>query len=235
VPKLAQRFRVIVPDLPGSGESEKPATFRYDREGFADVLCDLMAGLDVSRAHIVGHSFGGAVALALASDHPERVLRLALINSLSYPFQPPLSVRLALAPLIGSLLFKQLYTRPVFHAYCRNNLFAPGFAYDRATVDAYYDAFKTPDAREAAFQTLPATRDMTSLGPKISKVRAPTLVLWGESDAMLPIQLAMRLAREIQHARLETLPDIGHSPAEENPTRTAELLLRHFEPGSETR
>jgi pimeloyl-ACP methyl ester carboxylesterase len=123
----------------------------------------------------------------------------------------------------------------VFHSYFRNSVFAPGFAYDRKAVDAYYDAFKTADAREAAYRVLPNTTDLTSLVPKIGRVRAPTLVVWGESDPMFPVALGMRLARDLQHARLETIPGVGHAPPEESPARTAELLLRHFDSPSEAR
>ena len=235
VADLAARFRVIIPDLPGFGDSEKPAVFRYDREGYADVLCDLMAGLDVPRAHVAGHSYGGSVALVLAADHPERVDRLALINTLAYPFALPWSGRVALTPVIGGFLFKQLYTRGLFHSYFRNSVFAPGFAYDRKTVDAYYDAFRTADAREAAYQLLPTIGDVTSLIPKIAKVRAASLVVWGESDPLFPISLGTRLARDLQAARFETIPGVGHAPPEESPARTAELLIRHFESTHEKR
>ncbi len=229
VPFLAPRFRLIALDFPGFGDSEKPASFRYDREGFAETVCDVMAGLDISRAHVAGHSLGGAVALVLAADHPERVDRLAVINAISYPYTPPFGARAALAPVVGALWFKQLLTRPMFRAYFRNHVYAPGATIDMATVDAYYDAFKTADAREAAWQALPSTSDLTSLGPKIPKVRAPTVILWGESDPTLPLSLALRLAREIPGSRLETLPGVGHAPPEESPSRTAEILARHFE------
>ena len=63
IPGLAKHFRVIAPDLPGFGESERPAEFRYEREGYAEVVRDLIAGLDIPRAHIAGHSMGGAIAL----------------------------------------------------------------------------------------------------------------------------------------------------------------------------
>lgn len=228
VPHLVDHFRLIAVDFPGFGDSEKPASFRYNREGFAETVCDVMAGLDVPRAHVAGHSYGGAVALVLAADHPERVDRLAVIDTLSYPYTLPFGTRAALAPVIGTLWFKHLYTRAVFRAYFRNNVYAPGARFDLAAVDAYYNAFRTADAREAAWQVLPSVRDVTSLGPKIPRVRAPTVIVWGEADPMLPLALALRLAREIPGARLETLPGIGHAPPEENPARTAEILIRHF-------
>src|SRR5262249_44834636 len=81
IPALAKRFRVIAPDLPGFGESEHPRDFPYDREGFSETVCNLLAGLEIPRAFVTGHSLGGAIALVLSADHPERVERLAVINT----------------------------------------------------------------------------------------------------------------------------------------------------------
>jgi pimeloyl-ACP methyl ester carboxylesterase len=228
MPGLAKHFRVIAPDLPGFGESERPYEFRYEREGYAETVRDLLAGLDIPRAHVAGHSMGGAVAIVLAADHPECVDRLALINTVSYPFDVPLKGRLPLLPVVGPLLFKHLYTRALFHDYFKSNVFAPGFKYDKAAVDAYYRAFDPPDARDAAYRVLHSTVDLASLGPKIPKVRAPTLVLWGELDPMFPVSFGQRLGREIPNARVETLAGCGHAPPEEMPERTVEILTRHF-------
>ena len=201
---------------------------RYDRVGYAEALSGRLAGLDGPRAHVAGPSGGGAVAVGGAADHPERVSRLALIASVSYPFELPLSGKVATAPIVGPLVFRHLYTRPLFHRFFKNTLYAPGFAYDRAEVDRFYDAFNSPDARDAASRVFPHTNDVWSLGPKIPKVRAPTLVLWGERDALFPVSFGARLVREIDGARMETFPNCGHSPAEEAPERTADLLIRHF-------
>jgi pimeloyl-ACP methyl ester carboxylesterase len=228
LPGLLRSFRVIAPDLPGFGESERPRDFPYHREGYAETLCDLLAGLDVGPVNVAGHSLGGAISLVLAADHPERVAKLALINSVSYPFELPFKARIPQLPVLGEFVFKRLYNRALMHDYFTRNVFAPGFKYDRASVDGYYRAFDPPDARDAAYRVLHTTLDMASLGPKIPKVRAPTLVLWGELDPMFPVALGARLAREIPGARFETVPGSGHSPPEEAPEKTVELLTRHF-------
>lgn len=227
-PALAAKHRVIAIDLPGFGASERPRDWPYTREAFSEVVRDLLAGLDIPRAHIAGHSLGGAVAATLAADFPEVVDRLAIINALAYPFDLPLKGRIPLVPILGPFVFKRLYNRALFHDYFKSNVFAPGFAYDRAMVDAYYDAFNTPESREAAYRVLPQTVDLASMQPRYGRIRAPTLVLWGELDPMFPVSFAQRLAKDIPSARVETLPGCGHAPPEEMPARTAEILLRHF-------
>ena len=225
---LADHFRVVIPDLPGAGASEKPGAFRYDREGLTEAVCDLLAVLRIARAHVAGHAFGGAVALTLAADYPDRVDRLAVLDTLAYRAHPSSADRLSLAPVVGPFAFRRLSLRRVFHAHVRDHRYAPGFAYDRAAVDAYFEAFITPDGFDAAYRLLPATLDTSSLAPKLPKVTAPTLVIWGESDLAAPLVYGRRLARDLANARLESVAGAGHAVMEENPARTVELLVRHF-------
>src|SRR5689334_25405900 len=87
IASLCSDFRLIAPDLPGFGESEKPpaSRFPYGVDAFSEAICDLYAALEVGRAAVVGHALGGGVALALAARHPELVSRLVLIDALCYP------------------------------------------------------------------------------------------------------------------------------------------------------
>src|SRR5690348_16775638 len=80
-PSMAERFRVIAPDLPGFGESEKPPASRYEYgfDAFADSLADVVAALDLGRVSVCGHGLGGSVALTLAAKYPDIVDRLVLV------------------------------------------------------------------------------------------------------------------------------------------------------------
>lgn len=229
VGRLARHFRVIVPDLPGFGASERPTRYSFTREALADTLCDLLAGVGAPRAHVVGHQLGGTVALTMAADHPEVVDRLVLINAVAFDVKMPWRSRVPLLPVVGSFLFKQVYGRMMFHGYFERDVFALGFGYDRAVVDAWFDAFDPPEARECAHKALTAAMvDVSALGPRLPKVRAPTAVVWGERDRHYPSQLGYLLAHEIAGARLELVPGAGHTPAEEQPDATADVILRHL-------
>jgi pimeloyl-ACP methyl ester carboxylesterase len=116
LPRLATRFRVIVPDLPGFGESEKPppSRYRYGFEGFSESLIDLLAALGLGRVSLCGHAMGGAVALTLAARHAHIVDRLVLVNPLVYPPRPDALSRIAGVPLLGPLtMCSILDTRPL--------------------------------------------------------------------------------------------------------------------------
>jgi pimeloyl-ACP methyl ester carboxylesterase len=224
---LSQRFRVLVPDLPGFGESEKPspARYAYGIESFAEAIVDMIAGLELGRVSLVGHSLGGAAAITLAAEHPELVEKLVLVNAMSYPFLLDFRSRLPLLPFLGGLIFKQMYGRGGFRRHFRDNVFSPGFAAPLDKIDRYYDVFNTPAARESAHAVLQSSRDTRPIVARIPRITAPTLVVWGRSDRMFPASFGQRLAREIAGARFDVL-DAGHSPNEECPDAFVHALSR---------
>jgi pimeloyl-ACP methyl ester carboxylesterase len=215
---LARSFRVLAPDLPGFGESEKPpsARYAYGVEVFSEAAVDLVAGLGLGRVSIVGHSLGGAAAIALSSDHPELIDKLVLVDAMVYPMRLDFPSKLPLLPVVGGFFFKQLYGRRTFRRFVRDNFYAPGSLMPTERLDRYYALFNTPAARESAHAVLLAVQDARPIIARIPRITAPTLVVWGRHDRMLPPNLSHRLVREIAGARLEML-DTGHAPHEEAP------------------
>jgi pimeloyl-ACP methyl ester carboxylesterase len=227
VEPLASELRVLAPDLPGAGESEKPSPTRYPYgvEAFAEAVVDMVAALGLGRVALVGHGLGGSVALTVAADHPELVERLVLIDALAYGFRLDAPGRLALAPVVGPVVFKQLYGRGTFRRYFRDRVFAPGANVDVARVDRHYDQLVGPAARESAWAVLRSLVDVRPVVARIPRLSTPTLVVWGRDDRIVPAAFGQRLAREIPGARLELL-DCGHAPPEERPSELADALLR---------
>src|SRR4051812_19617868 len=227
---LAERFHVIAPDLPGFGESEKPSPARYPYgiEAHAEAIADLIAAFGVGRASVLGHAMGGAIGLTLAAEHPELVTRLVLEDALSYPVPMSLRARLPLVPVIGGLIFKQLYGRALFRAYFREEVYSTGVSAPLERIDWHYDMFNSPSARESAYAVMRAVLDTRSVVARITRVNAPTLVVWGREDRIYPAQNANRLARELPHAKLEIM-DAAHSPHEEKPREFIALLIEFLE------
>jgi pimeloyl-ACP methyl ester carboxylesterase len=224
---LADRFRILAPDLPGFGESEKPspARYAYGIESFSEAIVDMIAALELGRVSVVGHSLGGAAAITLAAEHPELLERLVLVDAMSYPFRLDLRTRMPTMPLVGGFFFKQLFGRGTFRRYFRDNVFSPGFALPLERIDRYYDQFNTPAGRESAHAVLHAIRDTRPVVARITRITAPTLVIWGRLDRMFPPTFGQKLAREIAGARLDVL-DAGHSPNEERPEEFVRSLTR---------
>ncbi len=221
------KFRFVAPDLPGFGDSEKPGTSRYPYGigAFSEAVADLFGGLEIGRAHVIGHGVGGAVALHLAARRPELVARLVLIDTLCYPSPLHPKLRLAATPLLGGLLFKQLLGRGAFRAFYRDRI---GARVDGQLIDAYYESLDTPAGRGALLATLRATLDTRSVVADSRLVQAPTLVLWGRNDRMVPAGFGRRLAKEIPNAGFE-LVDASHAPHEEEPDEVWRIVSRFLE------
>lgn len=230
IDELAERFHVIAPDLPGFGESEKPspARYAYGIESAAEAVADLIAAFGVGRAHVIGHSMGAAVALTLAAGHPELVQRLVLEDALCYPVPLKLGSRLSLVPVLGGILFKQLFGRAMFRAHMRDRVFRPSARLPMDRIDRHYDLFNTPSARESAHAVMRAIIDTRAVVARLPRVRAPTLVVWGGEDREYPVASANRLAREIHGAKLEIM-DAGHAPHEERPREFVALVTEFME------
>jgi pimeloyl-ACP methyl ester carboxylesterase len=215
---LAQRFHVVAPDLPGFGESEKPppSRYRYDFEAFGESLVDLCAAVGLVRVSLCGHALGGAIALTVAAAHAHLVEKLVLVNPLVYPPRPDSLSRVAAVPLLGPLVFKQLFGRALFRTRFLSHARRGAAGASARRVDHLFDLFDAPAAREAAYATMQAMLDTRPLTASVPRVTTPTLVAWGRAHRASPVEHGRRLARELGGARFEVF-DCGASPAEECP------------------
>lgn len=231
VEALRSEFRLVRPDLPGFGESEKPPAgrFPYDIESFSQAVADLYAGLDLGRSVVVGHGIGGAIAIALAARHPELVSHLVLLDALCHRDSEDFDTRVARIPLLGSLVLRQLTGKRAFRAFFRRTQLSPNSSVSDERIDGYYKSFSTPAARGSALATLRATADTRAIVALTTRIETPTLVLWGRSDRVLPWALGQRLSREIRGAGFEMI-DAAHAPQEERPEEIAALVRRFVRP-----
>lgn len=225
LPRLATRFRVIAPDLPGFGQSEKPpaARYAYGCDAFAESLIDVVAAAGLGRVSVCGIGLGGSIALTLAATHSAIVDKLVLVDSVVYASRADALSRLASLPIVGPFAFKQLYNRAFFRGHFKDRVYAPGARVPWDRVDHLFDVFNAPAAREAAYATMRSGVDTRPLVALLPRVDAPTLVVWGRFDRALPVTHGRRLARELRHARFEVL-ECGGSPPEEAPEAFADVV-----------
>jgi pimeloyl-ACP methyl ester carboxylesterase len=231
IPALAARHEVIALDLPGFGESDRPAGLSLD--DFPRAVVGLMDRLGVERAALVGNSLGGAIAAIVAATAPERVSGLVLIDAAGFNLEPearPLVVRATTswaAPLLGLLPGKRLIVerslREVFH--------------DDALVSeerlAEYLAPAQRPGTFAAMRSLGLSLDAATsrVAETLGRVQAPTLVIWGDDDRWIPLADAERFVAAIAGARKTVVPACGHMPQEEKPAEVARLLLEFVDEG----
>jgi pimeloyl-ACP methyl ester carboxylesterase len=216
----------IAPDLIGFGRSSKAGNLDFTLGGLTDFMEHFTDHLSLEDLHLVGHDWGGAVALAFAQRHPDRVKKLVLFNSvplLSAPFRWHRAARLWRAPLLGELAMgattKWLLAR---------SLRAGGFAVPQARVDAVWEQFDQGTQR-AILRLYRAAdpEDLGQAGMRLDELTLPALIVWGQRDPYLAPELGEAYATRLPNASLERVEDAGHWPWLERPElidRVAQFL-----------
>ena len=226
--ELAKRHDVVALDLPGFGGSDMPADLSFDT--YPPVVLGLLDQLGLTRASLVGNSMGGAVAAAVASEHPERVQRLVLIDSAGLNLAP--KDRPALLRFIGALPVALLEHVPVRRALTRIAM-RQVFFDPRLVTEERFEEYVAPVLRPGAVASISSLlrgprSDSAEFLALLRRIRAPTLVLWGREDRWVPVAQADRFAAAIPGSRLTILAGCGHLPQEERPREVAALLVSFF-------
>jgi pimeloyl-ACP methyl ester carboxylesterase len=220
--RLATEYRVILLDLPGAGLSPPDPTGDYTDSRSLLLIIALMDRLGLARASVVGHSMGGRLAWSLAASHPERVDKLVLVAPDG--FASP-GFEYGRAPELPAALRLMEYALP--RPLLRVNL-APAYADPATLTDAlttrYHDLMLAPGARGAMLARMRQTVLQDPV-PLLGRIQAPTLLVWGEQDAMIPSANAADYIRAMPQATLVSLPGVGHLPHEEAPDRSLEPVL----------
>jgi pimeloyl-ACP methyl ester carboxylesterase len=209
---LARKHRVIRLDLPGSGLSLPDPAADYTDTRSIRLLLALMDHLRLPRVSIAGHSIGGRIAWSFAATHPERLDRLVLVAPDG--FASP-GVEYGRAPEVPNVLgvMRHVLPKPLL----RMNL-KPAYAnlefLDDALLDRYYDLIRAPGARQAMLDRMRQTV-LVDPRPLLAAIRAPTLLVWGERDAMIPFANSNDYLKALPDARLVSFPAAGHLPQEE--------------------
>jgi pimeloyl-ACP methyl ester carboxylesterase len=232
---LSRRYRVHAPDLPGFGSSSKPALGAYNARWFAEIILGLMDQLDISKAHIVGNSMGGRVAIELGLGSPERVGALGLLCPavawLKRGFHP--IVRL-LRPELGlvphgfrrSMVASQFWS--IFHD---RDVIDP--AVGDLMVDEFRRIYHSAGARYAFLASarhiyLEAPLGRDGFYPRLAKLQPPALFVWGGHDSVVPAAFGRHVRRWLPSAEQVTIEACGHVPQVECAVQTSELLLSFF-------
>lgn len=209
---LSRTHRVIRLDLPGSGLSEPDPANGYTDGRSVQLVLALMDQLGVARASFVGHSIGGRIAWTLAARHPGRTERLVLVAPDG--FASP-GFEYGKAAEVPAVLGAMRYVMP--KAVLRMNL-APAYADPAFLTDAlttrYHDLMLAPGGRDAMLKRLEQTV-LTDPVPLLATIAAPTLLVWGEADAMIPVANAQDYLGAVKGSRLVTFAGVGHLPQEE--------------------
>jgi pimeloyl-ACP methyl ester carboxylesterase len=225
LPLARAGFRVIAPDLPGYGYSDKPFDARYTIDAQAYAVLGLMDRLGIDRATIVGASYGGAVAATIALDYPDRVANLVLVGAVTND-QPKkkLLLRLAGVPLLGDIatpLF--LGSRWILRKRTEEVYRRLGYPVDERKLAARHHLLATANTHRAMIRTVRRWR-ADRIERELSLIRQPTLLVWGEEDTHIPVSNAFQLRDAIPNSRLIVFRRCGHLPPTEYPEKFVEVV-----------
>ena len=233
MPGLAEHFTVLAPDLLGHGESAKPVG-DYSLGAFASGLRDLLAKLDIDSVTVVGHSFGGGVAMQLAYQHPELVDRLVLIGSGGLGREVSWILRLLTLP--GAEYLMPLFFPPLV-VDAGNEL---GKAMDErgwsvphlGEMWRAYASLGQAENRRAFVRTIrsvidPGGQTVNASDRLYLAAAMPTLIVWGDDDGIIPVEHAHAAHAAIPHSRLEILEGCGHFPHVQEPDHLV-AVIREF-------
>ncbi|MBF6591330.1 MAG: alpha/beta fold hydrolase [Ktedonobacterales bacterium] len=255
LPSLARHYQVFALDLLGCGGSDKPR-IDYSLWALATYVRHFMDAVDIPQAHIVGHSFGGGLALHLHFQYPERLKRLALIATGGMGTDLSLSLRLCTlpgaSPVIGALLASRQAEHPIARVgrAALNRLWPAALVAARAPTDGAASAaaddealfaseeadilerLRDADARAAFLAMLRGVGNVrgqraTALD-RLHLVRTPVLLIHGRNDATIPVAHGHIASKALAQAQLEVIEQCGHCPHREAPTQVSHLLERFF-------
>lgn len=234
-------WRVACPDLKGFGRSDAPRR-GYDPQTLADEISQLVRNLHVRKAVVVGHDWGGAVALATAFRHPGRVRALVVADSpyRHLDLRRAWHIPLLNLPVLPEVAFRTQARRLVTAALRYGT--TVGEAFPDEVVDEYVEAVRTrPRGWLTYYRTMPRsavraalTDKLRSVAPGLSaprpphRLRVPVRVVWGEHDPVLPLDLARRTAEDLG-GDLDVIEATGHFPHEEDPRAFAGAVLGFLE------
>jgi pimeloyl-ACP methyl ester carboxylesterase len=220
-------FNVIAIDLLGFGYSEKPRWFEYSIEAQARMVSRFMDRIGLGRAIIVGSSYGGAVAATLALDYPERVEKLVLVDSVCNdgPKSHPL-MKLAAFPLVGEALTPFVMDSKRF-AFSRMHSTLDPANHHLITQDRVDSVVRPLAAADAHNSVLETSRHWHAdrIERDAHLIDQQTLIIWGESDSVVPIRDGYSLHDSILNSRFVILPNCGHLPQEEKSDLFCKLVV----------
>lgn len=228
-PALARHYRTIAIDFKGFGRSDKPFDRRYSLFDQADLVERFIEKHKLSNLTLVGHSYGGGVALALAVNYARsgssRISRLILMDPLAYRQDLPLALKVLQVPVLSHLgitvIPPEINTRAALnYAYYDDSKVTweavREYAWPLYSIDGKFAAIR------AAEQIVPPQID--SYTKRYPSIAVPTLIVWCRHDKIVPVVNGWRLKRAIAGSRLTIIKECGHAPQEETPAQTLRAM-----------
>ncbi len=224
--ELAKHHRIYAFDMVGAGRSDKPdADYTFDF--MAQFTRDFMKALDISKASLIGTSAGGGVALTVALNFPKLVDRLVLVGSAGLGKEINFLLRVTTLPGLGKLFSSP--SKSGVAMLCKQAVYDPALITDEI-VEEFYQMATLLGSSEATLNVGRSNFNIwgqfhQSITERLGTIAAPTLIVWGRQDPMVPVTHAQSATKIIPNARLEIIEECGHWSSIEHPQKFNQLVL----------
>jgi len=226
LPRLAPCYTAIAPDVVGFGYTERPKGFSYTLDNWVGHITAFMDALGIEKAHFVGNSFGGAISLALAARHPDRVDKFVLMGAagLPFPITPGLEAVWGYSPSLDAMA--------ELMGYFAHN---PALA-SPEIVESRYRASIRPGYQEAFAAMFSASRQakldaLATPEDAIRDIRSEALIIHGREDRVVPYEVSLQMHRLMPKSQLHLFGECGHWTQVEKTAEFCGLLLNFFSAG----
>jgi pimeloyl-ACP methyl ester carboxylesterase len=234
VQRLGGHYRIITLDLPGHGLTRAPKNYEASTAAFADVVADTTADLGVTSFVLAGNSMGGGAAWTFALRHPDRLKGLVLVNSAGWPHEQagaksPLVFKLLRYPAARAIM-RDIDTSSLIASGLKSAFVEQSLVTD-SMVQRYVDLGRATGHRDIllALQTSRVPMSAGQTTALLNTITAPTLVMHGDQDALIPVEDGRALAGAIPGAKLIIYPEVGHVPMEQIANKSADDLAAWLE------
>lgn len=228
-------YRVIAPDLPGYGDSDKPDHLDYDPNSAAEFIYDFSQELGLERLSLVGSSAGGLIAGLFALEHPDMVNKMALVGSGGFGRGVAWFLRMISIPVLGDL---------VYQPWLNNKMGVSKYLFHRTPeilneLLPEMDRTKLlPGARMAMLRSIRSSinvlgvRKDSYILERLKSSEVPLMTVWGAEDRIIPVSHADDVRRELPQSTVRVIPECGHWPHMEKPEQFNPMLISFLSGGA---
>jgi len=228
IPRLRESYEVFVIDLLGCGDSEKVVDEDLSLKNHARMIQEFISDLNLNKVHFVGHDVGGGIGQIFATDYPERLFDLTLINTVGYDFWPVQPVIAMRTPIIRQIAMA-LLDKGTFRIIVKRAV------YNKAKVDdelmkLFMKPFRYKPGRKAFlhFARSLNNKHLTEISDKLTSLELPVLIIRSENDVYLSEAIASKLHESIPGSRLIRVEKSGHFIQEDVPEALTNYLIDFF-------
>lgn len=214
-------FKVICPDLPGFGKSENPP-IPWSNDDYCNFILDFIKEIKRSCGEftepffLIGHSFGGGLAVKFTAKHPQKVKSLILSDAAIIRGKKRLSFRQRIAYLIAKIFNIPFFERIIFYPWFKKLVYKIAGTYDYYLAKGVMkETFKKTSKEDLAYF--------------LSQIRVPTLIIWGKKDKTLPLEDGFLIRKEIFNSKIEIIEGADHSPHRKTPEELSKIILKFLE------